>query len=238
MHSYYEQKKSAIMSQIDGFIQAGQKVLSRHYDIDLTNAELKATRDNYAIILDKLPYIGGDANRLTFTLIWTAMALALYQATKAHGGKAHDAAKMFYEILEFAYSNRFIKFHITNRDPKVVAKAIEQEKDFDSMLQRREYPENWVAKYIDCTGTEFDYGRDFEECGMVKLLRTHGAGELGPYLCTADFLQFKAQRMGFKRTKTLALGDSCCDFRIRLGSDKISLEPFSEALLKEWGKLT
>jgi hypothetical protein len=56
-------------------------------------------------------------------------------------------------------------------------------------------------------------------------------------MCLIDYPAFRAQGLGLRRTKTLAIDNLPCDYRFVLGSDEIKLDPFSEATLTRWGKL-
>jgi hypothetical protein len=237
MHVYYEQKLKEIQSQIDGFLFIGQPILSEHHGNDFANRVLQDMRENSAALINGLPYIGGDANRLTANLIRTTAALSLHQSMKKHGKTAEDTARICYEVLEYAYNNNFIPVEKMTNDSQLVAKIIEQEKEFARFLQKREYPENWVYEFVPRTGHDFDYGRDYKECGIIKLLKRHNAGDLATYMCLIDYPAFRAQCIGLRRTKTLAIDNLPCDYRFVLGSGEIKLDPFSEATLTRWGKL-
>jgi len=236
-HPYYEMKKGDFLKQMEGFMLVGHMIMQKHYNDEFISRVLKESNNNFSVILENLPYIGGDENRLTDNLVGASMILALHQSIKANGKNVEDSAKIAYEILEYAYSNQLIKVQQMTRDPSEIAEVIQEERRLHAFFQRIKYPQNWVAEYIDGTGTEFDYGWDYYECGIVKLMKQYEAIDLAPYMCLLDYITHKAQCKGLKRTKTLAHGDNCCDMRIRLGSNEIILEVYSEAKLKEWNKL-
>ena len=237
MHVYYEKKSKDIIAQTDVFLFLGRDIFLKYYDCDFTNIVLKETRENNITLLNDLPYIGGDINRLTTNLIGAAIALALYQSMRQHGKNAEDTARIYYEVLEYVYDNNLIPVQKMTNAPDLVEKLVEQEKKLEQFLQKREYAENWMSKYVAGTGTDFHYGRDYQECGIVKLLKHHHADDLIPYMCLVDYLSYKAQHIGLTRTKTLAHDNVACDFRFILGSEKIKLEAFSAELLIKWGKL-
>jgi len=83
--------------------------------------------------------------------------------------------------------------------------------------QAREYPDDWVFRFIPGDGKSFDYGVDYEECAIIKFYRRHGADDLAPYCCQLDFPLSDALGWGLRRTMTLAEGGAKCDFRFKRG---------------------
>jgi hypothetical protein len=83
--------------------------------------------------------------------------------------------------------------------------------------QKRLYPDDWVWRFVEGNGREFDYGIDVTECGAFKFFHTQGADELLPYMCRLDFAISEAMGMGLARTMTLAEGGEKCDYRFKRG---------------------
>jgi len=81
--------------------------------------------------------------------------------------------------------------------------------------QKREYPGDYVYKYVEEDG--YAYGYDFEECGARKLFRANDAMELLPNFCYLDYPKLKNTGLRLIRTKSLSKGDSYCNHRFRLG---------------------
>ncbi|MFC2006631.1 L-2-amino-thiazoline-4-carboxylic acid hydrolase [Chloroflexota bacterium] len=236
MHPYYLQKKDELISDFDGLTTYLEPLLQQRIDPAIAKDTLQAAQLRYALILEELPYIGGDGNWLTGNLIKGAMAAAFYLPMKERGRNVDEVGRMFYEAVEKAMSDQLAHPKVRAHDTTAINMARTKEQDFAIWTQKREYPYNWVSRYVECEGTPFDYGRDWLECGIVKLHKHYGIAELSPYLCLLDHIVFRVSGQGLHRTKTLAMGDDCCDFQINLGGGVISLEPFSEGRLREWGK--
>ena len=83
--------------------------------------------------------------------------------------------------------------------------------------QERLYPDDWVFKYVEGDGVEFEYGNDFVECGAQKLYHTHEADEFLPYFCYLDFAIDRTPGWSFTRTETLAEGYPRCNARTKRG---------------------
>lgn len=236
MHPYYQQQKEKLTTDFSDLMELIDPLLRQHVDAATAQEISKDAHARYAVILEELPYIGGDDNWLTGNLINGAMAAAFYLPLKERGLSVDEAGRMFYEAVEQAMSEQLAKPAVRAHDAEAVQRIRDKERQFAAWTQKREYPYNWVAQYVDCAGTHYDYGRDWVECGIVKLHKRYGVEELSPYLCLMDCIVFRASGQGLHRTKTLAEGDDRCDFRINLSSREIHMEPFSERKLREWGK--
>ena len=94
---------------------------------------------------------------------------------------------------------------------------IQAKRDQARKSQERRYPGDWVWKFVEGDGEEFDYGYDFLECGTQKLYHAQGADEFLPFYCFLDFVTSKASGWGLTRTMTLAEGYKKCDFRFKKG---------------------
>lgn len=59
----------------------------------------------------------------------------------------------------------------------------------------------------------FGYGIDILECGICKLFQRHSMEKFTPLLCEIDHITSSLAGLTLKRTGTIALGASRCDFR-------------------------
>lgn len=236
MHPYYRKKKAEISAEFDGLLELIDPMLRQQVAATTAQEVLDAARARFATTLEELPYIGGDDNWLTGNLVHGSMAAALYIPLKEHGRSVDEAGRMFYEAVEQGMGEQLANPPVPAHDAEAIRQARDKERAFNAWTQKREYPYNWVGEYVECEGTPFDYGRDWIECGTVKLYRRYGVEELTPYMCLMDCIVFRASGLGLHRTKTLAQGDDRCDFRTNLSGREICLEPLSERTLREWGK--
>jgi hypothetical protein len=60
---------------------------------------IEESREQYQSLLSKLPYIGGEENQLTSSLIGSAQCLALYCVLKVHGCSAAETGKVLYDAI-------------------------------------------------------------------------------------------------------------------------------------------
>ncbi len=151
---------------------------------------------------------------MTVFLIQSAWALAFYRALQQHGGSVEDAGALLQQAAEAMFNAipGFVRHFVgrlrvsKRRYRRLEATALES--------QKREYPGNWVQKYVAGDELNFAFGYDYLECGIVKFMATQNASELVPFLCETDFAALEALGLKLKRTETISSGCKRCDFRI------------------------
>jgi hypothetical protein len=170
----------------------------------------------YRALAPQIPDIGGKENMFTEWLIFGAYYLAVYRVLAAEGHPVEDAGRIIFDtfqamadhpkwLLRLVGSLKYGEGYV-----KRLRKAVER-------TQRRRFPGDWVASFVGGDGKAFDYGLDITECGICKFYRAQGAEELAPYLCLSDYVVSRAFDRGLVRYRTLAEGDTVCDFRFKKG---------------------
>lgn len=81
--------------------------------------------------------------------------------------------------------------------------------------EQNEFAGDWVWTIKKGTGQPHCIELDYTECGIQKFMRLQKADELTPYFCQLDYMMFDKFGLKLTRTKTLAKGCECCNFRIR-----------------------
>lgn len=76
----------------------------------------------------------------------------------------------------------------------------------------------WVVEYLPAEPGQYDYGVTYRRCAIAQLAHDVGAQDFAPYICQSDIIGSDAFGWGLARTKTIAQGDSHCDFRFRRGA--------------------
>ena len=99
-----------------------------------------------------------------------------------------------------------------------------------SMETRR--PGRFAFEYVREEGS--DWGMNIRACALVHEFSQHDALDLVPYFCHNDDVASDEQGQGLRRTGTIAVGASHCDFRFQAGGvpvriieqypDKVRLE--------------
>jgi len=213
---YYLKRKKKYMKDFDRIFKAAHPVLITHFSSEQTPILLAETRKEFENLLPQLPYLGGEKPFTDF-VVFTAMSLAFYRASTAHGKTLEQFAIILFEV-EKEYLQSTPKFLMRFFGPRTFhPRYIDKVRQRAIETQQRQYPENYVFEFVQGDGINFDYGIDYLECGACKFLESQGASELAPYICPADILYSEILGWGLARTQTIAEGADRCDFRFKQG---------------------
>jgi hypothetical protein len=214
---YYLAHKSRLLKQHAKLMAFATDRLRARYGEATTGAIMLEVQQAFEDLIPAIPYIGGGANPFTGTLIRTASIVALYRVLQRRGACIEQTGELVSQMAELW----------VRRYPAVVRKLIGRL--YMSRWWRRRmckqalasqshrYRGDFVYEVVEGDGTEFDWGIDYLECGIVKFCHVQGADELAPYLCRMDELLFPALGITLQRRGTLAQGCPRCDFRFRCG---------------------
>ena len=211
---YYLSRKSGILSLFNTHANAWRPFLANHYGDEFTNTVLREAREQHEALIPGIAYIGGDGNSMTRHLVRSTTSLALYKAMKVRGKTARQTGKIVYDAVVASVSQL-----PPSTFKELSAEYIAQEKEQARKSQDHCYAGDWVWEFVEGDGVEFDYGRDFLECGTQKLYHAHGADSFLPFYCYLDFITHRTIDWGFARSMTLAEGHGKCDFRWKKGGE-------------------
>jgi hypothetical protein len=187
------------------------------------DALMRESRAAYEALISQIPYIGGESNRLTGSLLESARCLALYQAMKAQGRTVEETGKVLYDAILARMGEP--QAPIPPAKLLTPEQMMEDRKKRAEQSQERRYPDDYVYRFVLGDGQEFDYGYEFIECATLKFYRAQGAAEFAPFFCFLDFPQSQVSGLGLSRTMTLAEGYDRCDHRFKAGRESESAWP-------------
>jgi hypothetical protein len=212
---YYILRKQELLQDFEKSAKRWRIVLSQNYGESLVESILQTSRERFLSFIPQIPYIGGDDNHLTVSLVGSVQCLAFYFGMKTRGKSAVEAGKVLYDAV-------FVRGGEHDSRPSPSPRLSREErmelrKQRAQRSQNREYAWDWVYEFVDGEGESFDYGYDFTECATQKVYQLHEAEEFLPFYCFLDFPKCELGGLGLTRTKTLAEGDECCNFRFKEG---------------------
>ncbi len=227
---YYVAHRSELLSEFDRDSERWMPFLLKLGGDSLARDLAREGRAAYRALIPQIPYIGGEGNRLTNSLIESVRCLALYQAMKAHGKTAQETGKVLYDSILARMGEP--------RTPISPASLLTREQMMESrekraeQSQERRYPDDYVYRFVPGDGQEFDYGYEFLECATQKFYRAQGAAEFTPFFCFLDFPQSQVLGLGLSRTMTLAEGHDRCNHHFKTGrkSELVWPPPFLKAI--------
>ncbi len=86
-------------------------------------------------------------------------------------------------------------------------------------------PGEFVYETVFDDPQEFDWGMNVKSCAICSAYSKHDAMDLVPYMCATDDVVSDRENQGLRRTGTIAVGASHCDFRFKRGGDPLRLAP-------------
>ena len=216
-HDYYSQEVPRLLKEFERYTATTKSILSKHFNEREVESIISETKREFEDLIPRIPYIGGKENRLSSNLEASAISLALYRVLSRYNLGIKEIGKINYDIVEASFEKtpsivlRFFKWFRFSWFGKRYLKRLA------SRTQDRQYPDDWVAEYIEGNGQDFDYGIDYTKCAICHFYEQEGAFEYAKYLCLIDFLTASIADSGLERTTTIAEGYGRCDFRWKKG---------------------
>jgi len=208
---FYILRQADILADFERAARRWRTVLAQRYGDQPADEILCAAREELAALLPQLPYIGGDENHLTGSLIGSAQCLALYRAMAARGRSAAEAGRVLYDA-NLAHAEDHVP-HIPPEQRLSHDELMRRRRERAERSQERRYAWDWVYEFIAGDGETFDYGYDYLECATEKFYRAQGALAFLPFYCFLDFPKCELAGLGLSRATTLGEGGERCDFR-------------------------
>jgi hypothetical protein len=199
--------------------------MATRYEPDFVAAVASESTAAFEKLLPSLPYIGGNQNPLTDNLVFSANALALYQAMKRHGKRVEEIGELLYRTVE-VWTKRYPRFILRLMGWFYLTRLSQRQAKRKALVsQERRHTGDWEFVHVEGDGKPFEWGRDYVQSGIVIFLHSQGADELAPYICLIDYALFGALGLQLQRAMTLAEGCKKCDFRYRKGESPSGWPP-------------
>jgi len=180
-------------------------------DAALLEAEIMAEFD---IVLSQMPYVGGDASRMSDFFMRLLGFMAIGRVLHRHG--VPPAVIGTIELDSYR-----AQLMTVPEDERLAAgrqfmsaenRALVREQAELSRDER--YAGDFVYDFVEPgPGEDFEFGINYRACGFCKFAERHGDREILPNICGLDFAAYDARGIKLERTQTLAGGASHCNFR-------------------------
>ncbi|KOR27005.1 L-2-amino-thiazoline-4-carboxylic acid hydrolase [Clostridium sp. L74] len=202
-------------------IWSNKRYLIKTYGVDYYNKFRIIADKKLKEIEPKVPDIGKSVNSLNYAFIIAYVpffhAFNKLQETKDIAGELIWVINenFFRKIPKFIW----LKMGKISSSPKSIKTLKKEQKKNELGLT---HPMDWKFQVID--NYDGTYCCNIKECGALKVLREIGEDRIFPYPCRLDYLMANLKGNKFKRTKTLADGDECCNCNI-MGSGYTEWSP-------------
>lgn len=214
---YYVIRKPELLKGFDDESRYWRPVIVSRWGERFADAVLRTAREEFEALIPQMPYIGGDENHLTGSLVESVRVLAFYRAMKQYGRTAKETGKVLYDAILARIDEPRAPIPPSQR--LTTEQLMARRRERAERSQQRRYPQDYVYQFVTGDGEEFDYGYDFSECAAQKFYHTQGADEFLPFYCFLDYAWSKVYRLGLSRTMTLAEGHKKCNHRFKKGRE-------------------
>ncbi|MHA2090083.1 MAG: L-2-amino-thiazoline-4-carboxylic acid hydrolase [Candidatus Kariarchaeaceae archaeon] len=212
--NYYLKKQAKIMKRFHNTIN---NHLVEIIESDFDTSQIESIKDEIDIefqtILPEIPYIGGKQNYWTSTLISVSIGLAISKVLQTKGLPDERIGEIVFQLQESAIdkrswiSRKLLKMMFVGFIGRWYMRRLAKKS------QQSPYKYDVVFDYVEGDGKDLLFGFDFTKCGLVDFYNDHRAEQFAPFICLCDYAVAQKLGVGFKRTKTLAMGGEGCDHR-------------------------
>lgn len=222
-NNYYTRNADRILAGTRILMEAARQSAVELFGVDEAEQIVPPAMQRFETMLPDIPYIGGDANRLTPNLINGVVKLCLYQVMKERGYVNEEIGHLLYKTIRLHLANPSQPLPPSQEQVEQIIASIQRAAEITAASP---YPYDWQTTFVEGDGETFDWGVDYTTCGVCKLFKEHSAADFLPYLCFLDLPSYQARGIGLVRTSILALGAERCDFRFNLrGEYHLEWEP-------------
>ncbi|MDA9434380.1 L-2-amino-thiazoline-4-carboxylic acid hydrolase [Bradyrhizobium sp. CCBAU 51627] len=218
IHPFYQQHRSAMEAAMRHRLDLAEALLRERAHLSDIDGIRREVMDELEIVLTQMPYVGGDASRMSDFFMRLTGFMAISRVLQRHG----VPVPVIGEIERQIYKAQLLTEPEADRlvagrqfmSPENQALLREQAARSTTESHQAEFPDDFVYDFVEPdTGDSFEFGINYKACGFCKLAGRHGDKEILPNICGLDFDAYAARGIRLERTQTLAGGASHCNFR-------------------------
>jgi len=213
---YYIKRKPKLMKNFSKHIEIARDILKQKFIEAEINEMFDQMKAEYEKIILEIPYIGGTKNSFTSLLVGGMSSLAMFRILEKEGYTQRDIGEFYYKCSDLHNTIRKKSLEKIGKNPAQYpfeSAYIEYAKKLCDTSNLKNYPDDWVADYVEGDGKTFEWGFNFHECGIHKVLKRLDAEKYLPFFCLSDFSEANILGFGFSRTQSIGFGAPMCDHR-------------------------
>lgn len=225
IHPFYQLHRAAMEAAMRQRLDLAEPMLRERAHLSEIDGIRQQVMDEFEVVLTQMPYVGGEASRMSDFFMRLLGFIAIGRVLRRHGVplpmigdieretyKAHLLTEP--EAERLASGRQFLS-------PENQALVREQAAKSATPKHQQAFPDDFVYDFVEPgPGDNFEFGIDYKACGFCKFAARHGDHEILPSICGLDFDAYATRGIRLERTQTLAGGASHCNFRFsRLRSE-------------------
>ncbi len=179
-------------------------------DAEAVVAEASAIFDE---MLPSMAYVDKPQHPLASALFICSVNLSLYLALKKRGVDVHAFGSAMLMGLTRA------PIPVPQESDEVLRERLAQFALLAEASQTNAAPGEDVVEFVSGEGAEFEWGYNVKSCAICHVAAKYDAMDLVPYFCAVDDVMSDKGDQGLRRSGSLAVGASHCDFRYQRGGE-------------------
>ncbi len=216
------QKRSAkLLRGFDRKAASWKRALGGRLGEDAAASVMPEARTAYKAMLDEIPY-AGRRDIMAGSIIACYQLLAFYKVLKARGVPLEEIGAFFDEASEMPlqWVPRWLMRPLLRTGSRALRPLMRRAA---RASQERQDPDEFIWEFVDGDGGDTDFGINIKSCAVCRMASKHDAMEAVPFMCALDDKMSEAFGLGLRRSGTIALGATHCDFRYKLGGPQRTL---------------
>ncbi|MEA2876704.1 MAG: hypothetical protein QOF14_1900 [Hyphomicrobiales bacterium] len=227
LHPFYEAHRPQMEAAMRQRLDFADPLLRKHLNLGDTADLRQEIMDEFATVLEQMPYVGGAESRMSDFFMRFLGFMAVGRVLRRHGLPANvigdiEVESYLAQLLTVPEPER-LKAGRQFMSAENQALVREQA----ALSHQEKHPGDFVYDFIEPGPNDrFDFGVNYRACGFCKFAAKHGDKDILPNLCGLDFVAYETRGIKLERTQTLAGGATHCNFRF---SSMPSILPKTEA---------
>ncbi|MDB5954733.1 L-2-amino-thiazoline-4-carboxylic acid hydrolase [Ramlibacter sp.] len=218
IHPFYEAHRGAMEAAMRQRLDLAEAMLCERAHLSDTDGIRQEVMDEFEIVLTRMPYVGGEASRMSDFFMRLMGFMAISRVLRRHG----VALAVIGDIERESYQAQLLTMPEAERlaagrqfmSAENQTLLREQAARSATRSHQESFPEDFVYDFVEPgPGENFEFGIDYKACGFCKFAAHHGDEEILPNICGLDFAAYATRGIHLERTQTLAGGASHCNFR-------------------------
>lgn len=214
---YYRRREPWLRLGLKVLFGRLRPTLETRYGSGVTEQILERTREEFSGLVGTLPYVGGARNHFTPIVVATGVMVAFHRALEERGESVETTGAILREWVDTQWTVVPGPVRRLLGGLACSAPARRQLREHAAWSQERRYPDDWVFTFEEGHGRGFDWGVEYSECAVCKLMERLEARELLPYCSLFDICASRALGLGMQLEDTLGAGGKACRARMRHG---------------------
>ncbi|MEP7339155.1 MAG: L-2-amino-thiazoline-4-carboxylic acid hydrolase [Acidobacteriota bacterium] len=164
-------------------------------------------------MLPGMAYVDKPQHPLAAALFICSVNLSLYLALKKRGVEVHDFGSAMLNGLMRAL------IPVPQESDEVLRERLAQFALIAEASPLNAAPGEDVVEFVSGENAEFEWGYNVKSCAICQAAAKYDAMDLVPYFCAVDDVMSEKGNQGLRRSGSLAVGASHCDFRYARGGE-------------------